>query len=321
MGRHVAAASPAMDRLVDETIAGIGSEIEALHIPKLRGVVLGGGYGRGEGGVARDAETGEEHLYNDLDFFAITEDGVSSADLTAVGAQLEPVSKRWTEKLGIDVDFTVRTPWRIRHDQERLMIQELLHGYFDVAGAKGEVLFAGVESRSPSAFPWMEAARLMMNRGVGLLLAHETLSSQPSTPFVLRNINKCILGVGDARLIACRGYRWKVEDRAATLKDELYAKAMAWKFRPRPESVCDWETARETWLTAFDEVMAAGAGTPECRRSIYSTVRWIVRRKSLGEIRTLGLNPVVRILRQIAVMVRERRPLSPALKKDWLIFN
>ena len=321
MGRHVAAASPAMDRLVDETISGIGSEIEAMDIPKLRGVVLGGGYGRGEGGVARDENTGRESLYNDLDFFAITEDGVSGADLEAVGARLEPLAKRWTEKLGIDVDFTVRTPWRIRHDQERLMIQELLHGYFDVAGSKGETLFAGVERREPSAFPWMEAARLMMNRGVGLLLAHEKLTSHPSTPFILRNINKCIIGVGDARLIARRGYRWKVAERAAALKDDLYAQAMAWKFQPRTESVCDWETARAAWLSAFDEVMAAGAKTPECRRSIYSTIRWIVRRKSLGELGTVGLNPVVRILRQIAVAVRERKPLSPSLKKDWMIFN
>ena len=42
MGRHVAGDAPEMDRLVAESIARIGAEIEALHVPKLQGVVLGG---------------------------------------------------------------------------------------------------------------------------------------------------------------------------------------------------------------------------------------------------------------------------------------
>ncbi len=43
--------SPEADRIVDDAIQQIGAEINALDIPMLGGVVLGGGYGRGEGGV------------------------------------------------------------------------------------------------------------------------------------------------------------------------------------------------------------------------------------------------------------------------------
>ena len=51
MGRHVAADFPELDRLVDDACAAIGRDIEALNVPRLMGVVLGGGYGRGEGGA------------------------------------------------------------------------------------------------------------------------------------------------------------------------------------------------------------------------------------------------------------------------------
>lgn len=320
MGRHVAGDAPEMDRLVDEACAGIGREVDGLRVPRLAGVVLGGGYGRGEGGVMEPAGAARR-LSNDLDFFAVAEEGSTDADAAAIAAALEPVSRRWTESLGIDVDFTARTPWRLRHDQERLMVQELVHGYFDVAGGKGESLFAGIERREPSDFPWMEAARLLMNRGVGLLLALEPLRDRG---FVVRNINKCILGAGDAFLISRGLYQWRAEERAASLKakgdDGLYARAVEWKFRPREEPVCDWERARECWLDTKAEV-AAAVDDAGYRRSLRSAARWLARRRSLGEAGTFGLDPVVRVLHGVERCVRERRTLPPSLRRDWEVFN
>ncbi len=148
MGRFVAGECPELDRLVAESLVAIGREVSEMRIPLLFGVVLGGGYGRGEGGAKGEFNVeGSKspvacRLSNDLDFFAITKDGTTDVDAAAVAKALEPVSRRWTEKLGIDVDFTSKTPWRIRHDQERLMVQELIHGYVDVAGARGGELFA-----------------------------------------------------------------------------------------------------------------------------------------------------------------------------------
>lgn len=315
MGRFVAIDSPAMDRLVEETAAGVGADIEALAIPRLRGVVLGGGYGRGEGGVFV-GEDGSESLYNDLDFYVVAEDGSTDADIAAIGEALSPVSKKWTAQLGVDVDFCIaKTPWRLKHDQERVMIQELIHGYVDVAGLKGEELFAGVERREPGAFPWMEAARLLMNRGAGLIMSMES----DDEAFIVRNINKCVLGSGDARLIARGEYRWKALERAEVLGEELYTAAVHWKFRPTVSAICTWETARKTWLDAEAEVMEAGE--KDCGRSIYSAVRWIVRRRSVGELASVGQDPVVRILKRMSEVVRSRAPFPPDLKKDWTIFN
>ena len=316
MGRYVAGESPAMDRLVEETIKGVGAEIGAMRIPRLRGVVLGGGYGRGEGGVF-EAPGGIQRLYNDLDFFAVTEDGASGRDIDVIAAALAPISRRWTGKLGIDVDFVVRTPWRMRHDQERVMIQELLHGYFDVAGEPGVEMFRGMERRDPGAFPWSEAARQLMNRGMGLAFA----SVSDDADFAARNINKCILGVGDALLIARGGYRWRAADRAAALGDTLYSAAVEWKFRPRAGAVADWDAARAAWLDATEKVLEAGRRTGALRRTVRQGARWIARRRTLGSLRTLGFPPAARILVPLAEAIRGRRAVSASLTADWKVFN
>ena len=317
MGVYVAGDAPAMDRRVSEAIKAIGGEIDSLRVPRLQGVVLGGGYGRGEGGVF-DLPDGGQRLSNDLDFFAVTEKGASAQDIRGIVDALAPVAEKWTAKLGIDVDFVVRTPWRMRHDQERVMIQELMHGYFDVVGKTGEEMFVEIERRPPSAFPWSEAARLLMNRGVGLVLAAEP---ERDRTFIVRNINKCVLGAGDAHLIARGAYAWRAEDRAAALGDGLYAAAVGWKFRPRAESVCDWETARARWLEAAEEAMEAGRRTGALRRSLYQAARWVVRRRTLGDLRTFGQVAAARLLRALTEVVRARGTMPPSLRRDWEVFN
>lgn len=328
MGRHVAGESPELDRLVDDACAEIGREIEALRVPRLAGVVLGGGYGRGEGG-AREGGA----LSNDLDFFAVTEEGASEAESVAsIGAAIEPVAKKWTARLGVDVDFAVKTPWRLRHDEERIMVQELVRGYCDVAGEKGERLFAGIRRLDAAELPWMEAARLLMNRGMGLLLAKlkvESLKFKVDAPradagFIARNVNKCILGAGDAFLVSRGLYRWRAEERAAAIAEQggdgLYARAVEWKFRPRGEPVCDWETARGAWLDGYGKVVAAADGCGS-RRTLRNAARWLVRRRSVGDLRTFALDPVVRVLAEVERHVRTGTAPGDSLMRDWKVFN
>ena len=379
---------PEADRLVDDALRAIGAEIDALRIPRLLGVVLGGGYARGEGGVvlegskvqkfeglkvpdpepANAREAGFEpsnfrtaegrvapfRLSNDLDFYVVAEDGASGAELATIAAALRPVSEKWTAALGVDVDFSPpKTPWRISHDAERLMIQELIHGYCDVAGKPGAELFADVPRRPPEALPFLEAVRLLVNRGAGLLLAasaargskvpmfasshvpgplsepsnlrtFEPLNGDESSGFVARNVNKCILGCGDARLIAEGRYRWRATDRADALADDLYRAAVQWKFRPRPEPPCDWEAARKLWLETVDSCEPVnGARSAPFRRSPRAAARWLARRRSLGPapLATLGLDPLVRILRAMRPLVRDRKPFPDSLRRDWEVFN
>lgn len=326
MGRHVAGEAPELDAMVDEALRGIGAEIDALRVPRLKGVVLGGGYGRGEGGAFALSD-GTLRLSNDLDFYVVAEDGTDAAGIAAIGRALAPVSEKWSKRLGVDADFCVaKTPWRLKHDEARIMVQELVRGYFDVAGEKGERLFAGVERRAPEAIPWSEAARQLMNRGMGLLLAEEAANcgknaAAQNGEFVVRNLNKCILGAGDARLVARHAYRWKAPERAEALGDSLYREAVEWKFRPCAEAVCDFETARSAWLSAAEEVFEAGRRAGMLGRSLREGARWVVRRHTLGDLGSFGEDCTVRVLRRVHRHIRSRIPLNASLKRDWEVFN
>lgn len=312
--------SPAMDRAVEDAVRGVGADVAALELPALAGVVLCGGYGRGEGGVKIDPATGREGLSNDLDFYVVTVPGAGRADIELIDRRLAAVGEAWSGRVGIDVDFSpAKTPWRLHHDQERLMIQELVRGYADVAGRPGSELFAGVERRDAADLPWTEAVRLLVNRGAGLLLAREVAEGRERREgdFVPRNIAKCVLGAGDARLIARHGYRWAAADRDAALGEPLYSRALAWKFRPVAEAPCAWGEAREAWLGALDGVRRAGRP----RRSPVHAARWIARRRSAGAWRTFGFDPLVRILAGLEEAVRRGSGFPADLRKDWIVFQ
>lgn len=253
MGRFVTGVAPIAEKIVADAVKGIGEAIDVLKIPNLEGVVLGGGYGRGEGG-AYVSQDGKESLSNDLDFFAIASEGTSKVERTAISNALKVVADEWSSKLRIDVDFCFpKTPSRMRKDGKFLMIQELLHGYADVAGEKGEVMFAGIRRIDSGELPKSEAARLLMNRGAGLLLAREATAFgvEKSGGFIPRNINKCVLGAFDARLIIEGRYKWRQKERVEALGSNLYTAAAEWKARPRSESVCDWSVAKDEWFNTF----------------------------------------------------------------------
>ena len=100
---YTAAASAELAELLDRVRAGVAAEVAELHLPKLAEVVLGGGYGRGEGGVWHTPQG--DRLYNDLDFFVFS-DHASKPERRAIEAALGPISERWEKKLGIAVDFS-----------------------------------------------------------------------------------------------------------------------------------------------------------------------------------------------------------------------
>jgi hypothetical protein len=56
-------------------------------------------------------------------------------------------------------------------------------------------------------------------------------------------------------------------------------------------------------------------------RSLRNAARWLVRRRTVGDLRTFALNPVVRVLESVARHVRDRREPESALMRDWEIFN
>ena len=103
MSSYTKTPSPELEAVLDNARREIGAEIDARRLPKLTAVVLGGGYGRGEGGVCRTAQG--DRLYNDLDLFVFS-DGASRNDCRRISRELTEIAERWTPRLGVAVDIS-----------------------------------------------------------------------------------------------------------------------------------------------------------------------------------------------------------------------
>ena len=180
---------------------------------KLEGLVLAGGYGRGEGGVLR--ENGQDLPYNDLEFFVLVRgstflnDRRFKAALHELGESLSPV-------VGLDVEFKILSTSRLRRSPVSMFYYDLVMGHRWIIG--GDHLFTGCDHhRDATRIPLHEATRLIFNRSTGLLFATERLAKDDFTAadadFVGRNLAKAQLSLGDVVLTMAGSYHWSCRER------------------------------------------------------------------------------------------------------------
>lgn len=249
-------------KILDETLSSITKSIESLPCANaIESVILGGGYGRGEGGVFTDHD-GIEKPYNDLDFFVFMTEDASSDTAKEIDSALENISKEYSVKLGIDVDFApCRKPSSLGKVKNTLMFMDLKAGHKMIFGKKNTLDI--LPESDFEKIPRSEGARLMMNRAAGLLLAYEKIQdgvfNDESSSFIIRNMMKAILTCGDALLINTSKYVPDVRERLNTLKMEpsldfivpFYESALEFKERPElsvPELFeGKWNVAARLW--------------------------------------------------------------------------
>jgi GT2 family glycosyltransferase len=238
--------SDAFNRDLAQTVYQIGQRTAEVLEGNLVALILGGGYGRGEGGVViRD---GKECPYNDLDFTLIVKKTPVSREA------LRRVSHQFEEILGIDVDYSrPLTVSDVKNWPHWLMWHDLLHGHV-VAYGEQNIL----KDLSPPHIwylpPLVEATRLLLNRGAGLLWSHLILNhgdELPDPDFLPRNYFKAVLAIGDAILLARGVFRTAYSLRADLLQDvlrqepqlkelmdyELYAKALQFRLLPKENRI------------------------------------------------------------------------------------
>lgn len=265
--------SPDVAGRVDSALKGIAGALDRLRLPGLACVVLGGGYGRGEGGVLHTPDG--DRLYNDLDFFVFSR-GAGARARRRIDAETAGLAAEWSGILGVDVDFCrVKDAGRLRGVAGTLMYQELLRGWRPVWG-RGE-LRDWIPETDAQAMPFSEAARLLLNRGMGLVFAGERLSDGADDPdFIVRNMNKAVMGSGDGMLLAAGEYNWSGGRRREIFPEfarrsglpDAFAAAYeaAWRYKaePRPELPPEpsavWRDCRRMFMTAVETVAGAGAG-------------------------------------------------------------
>lgn len=206
--------SAQLEAHLDSVCRQVGERVRAL-IPsdQLVGLLLGGGYGRGEGGVLRMPDG--DHPYNDLEFYVFVRGAGWMADrrwrepLHHLGEELSPGA-------GLEVEFKALTLGKLRRAAPQMFYYDLVVGHRWVIG--DDDLLVGCEHhQDPLRIPLHEATRLLMNRCSGLLYSAERLARAEFTledaDFVGRNHAKARLALGDAWLAAQGQYHWSCRER------------------------------------------------------------------------------------------------------------
>ena len=322
-------ADPRVERHIADALEGIRATLAASpEFPAIRVVALGGGYGRGEGGATPDGMP-----YNDMDFFIVMNGKKPSPALLRM---LDGISAEWGAKLSIDIDFCcVKSLKELYKDADTLMIQELFAGSRIVCG--DEHVFDDAPRRSFSELSWTEAARLLLNRGAGLLFARQRASDPAEAEFFRRNIHKAALGCGDAILIVHHDYRRTGTERLEALRRyheaswliPAYEAALAFKYAPGTGTKPDFAYHLDCWFRSVTlvateitgQIASADAHYSACRiadsgpRSLKSLILSICSAPVLpGLLYPPAVHPRVKLLRLLTVCL-----LNPDHKTDTFI--
>lgn len=242
-------------------------EVQQIVPPyKLEALVLGGGYGRGEGGVLR-TDTGDRP-YNDLEFYVFLSGNRFWNERTFRGALAE-MGERLSPEAGLHVEFKVDSLGRLRRGPVTMFSYDLASGHRKLTGITSPFVGCKHHLDAGNIPPW-EATRLLLNRCSGLLFAREKLRSEDFTAddadFVQRNIAKAQLAFGDALLTVHGQYHWscqerhhrlmqlKADDNLPWLPEVRHHHAAGMKFKLHPFRTSDSRSMlllHHTEITAF----------------------------------------------------------------------
>jgi len=211
--------SDKLEQRLSELCDRIRERVQALVPPeKLEALVLGGGYGRGEGGVLSD-DAGE-HPYNDLEFYVFMR-GNRLRNETAFRKSLDALGEQLSPGAGLHVEFKIDSLRNFRQRPVSMFSYDLVHGYKLLFG-KADLFRDCSQHRNAQNIPLSEATRLLLNRCSGLLLVRELLARDRLSPdesdFIGRNLAKAQLALGDALLLALGLYDWSCLCRGKRLQ-------------------------------------------------------------------------------------------------------
>ncbi len=296
--------SPEFNRWMHETMIRIADEMEQAMGDNLLALIIGGGYGRGEGGmVIRD---GREMPYNDIDFVPVVR-----SKLKVPWDILNTISRSFASELTIHVDFS--RPLTL-DDIERwpswLVWYDLLNGHIVIKGPS-DILTKHAPSSLRQALPAIEGSKLLLNRGTGLLWSLRVIrgiEDSPDEDFVRRNYYKCALALGDSLLIAYKRFTTAYRGRDILLErleqdepgvaafglDSLYKQALEFKFRPDhlpagDKTEGDINAIAKLWGTVFLDVETVSTGRQWSSLDEYVDWRGI-REKNEHTIRLIPRN-------------------------------
>jgi len=211
--------SDALEQRLQMVCEAAAAGVRARFGPgRLEGLLLGGGYGRGEGGVLSGSEGDEP--YNDLEFYVLLR-GDPRVNEKIHRKSLHGLAEKLEKAAGIEVEFKILSRRKLESSPCSMFYHDLVMGHKRLVGE--EHLLSGCEHhRRSEDIPLFEATRLLMNRCTGLLFSWAKLASPQftaeSADFVARNQAKAQLAFGDVALTAHRLYHSSCRVRHERLK-------------------------------------------------------------------------------------------------------
>jgi len=202
-------------RSCDKVLEGVRKIIPPSE---LEAVMLGGGYGRGEGGVLPTAE-GEEP-YNDLEFYLLVR-GNCRANEKRYLTELHQLGRRLEPEARVEVEFKILSRDKLERSPVNMFYYDLAAGHRLLAGSETLWDECGHHLQAQN-IPLFEATRLLMNRCSGLLFSMVQLTrpdfGAQEADFVGRNQAKAQLAFGDVILAAYGQYHWSSRERLRRLE-------------------------------------------------------------------------------------------------------
>ena len=209
MSRYTLRGSPELDQRIDADLARVAAALAATpEAPLFRGLVLLGGYGRGEGTpLIRD---GAQFPFNDYDLIVVSQP-LTRGRRAQVQACLRQLEERLTRDLGLPVDLCLYPANHLPGAEFSLLNYELKHGHRVVWG--DPACLAALPAYPHNAVPLSEGTRLLLNRGKLLLdlrRRHRRTPVSAATPAereqAVKFIFKAWLAFGDCALLLGRRY-------------------------------------------------------------------------------------------------------------------
>ncbi len=210
--------SAALEQNLANLCEKVRHEVVQLVPPRqIESLFLGGGYGRGEGGVLRTASG--DLPYNDLEFYVCLR-GNPILNERSFSKGFHALSERLSREAGIEVEFKLSSQRKLLRETHTMFFYDLAWGHRVLIG--DPLALAGREPDSQK-IPEFEATRLMMNRCSGLLYSQRKLLDEPFTcengDFVGRNQAKAQLAFGDVLLATHGLYHWSCRERHKRLQN------------------------------------------------------------------------------------------------------
>jgi hypothetical protein len=212
-------------QICDRVLAGVCSVVPTS---RLEGILLGGGYGRGEGGVLKTVEG--DRPYNDLEFYVLVR-GSSWLNERKFRSELHHLAEKLSPEAGIEIEFKVLSVQKLESSPITMHYYDLIAGHRRLWGGK-DLLRRCRHHRAANTLPLSEATRLLMNRASGLLFSNSLLQKEKFSPedadFVGRNQAKAQLAFGDVFLTAHGLYHASCRERNRRLRSFAPTENIPW---------------------------------------------------------------------------------------------